>query len=142
MKNITKLNFIKNNAFWIFIIICLFYINSCTYLLMPHIPTNQDFIEQKIRNWENEIKGDKNYENDNGFVYNISLIKNNYKYNLRFIVWQINNKGTKENAIEEAKVVTSFLLNSFERKLIKIEVWYNPKDVMDADEIIYNDYVK
>ena len=109
---------------------------------MPHIPTNQDFIEQKIRNWENEIKGDKNYENDNGFIYNISLIKNNYKYNLRFIVWQINNKGTKENAIEEAKVVTSFLLNSFERKLIKIEVWYNPKDVMDADEIIYNDYVK
>lgn len=142
MKNKAILNLINNKIVWGFLIICIFYTNSYTYLIMPHIPTNEDFIEQRIKNWENEIKNDINYENDNGFFYNVSLIKDKYKYNLRFIVWQINANGSKENAIENAKVVTTLLLNAYERKIIKVEVWYNPKGMMDKGEVIYNDYVK
>ena len=37
-------------------VICLLYLNNYTYLGMPHIPTNEENIEQKIKNWENYTK--------------------------------------------------------------------------------------
>lgn len=124
----------------IFFFISLLYLNNFTYLAMPHIPTNKENIEQKIKNWENNIKNDEDFDNDNGFIYNVSLIKDNHNYYLRYIVWQINKKGTKENVIDELKFVTSLLLSKYERKIIKIQIWYNPIGAMDKDEVIYNSY--
>lgn len=121
-------------------VIWLLYLNNYTYLRMPHIPTNEENIEQKIKNWENYIKNDEDYDNYNGFIYNVSLIKDNHNYYLRYIVWQINKKGTKENVIDYLKFVTSFLLSKYERKIIKIQIWYNPIGIEDADEIIYDAY--
>lgn len=123
------------------IVICLLYLNNYTYLGLPHIPSNKENIEQKIKNWENNIKNDKDYDNENGFIYNVSLIKDNHNYYLRYIVWQINKKGTKENVIEDLKLTTSFLLSKYERKIIKIQILYNPIGKMDDDEILYNSYV-
>lgn len=160
--NLNKTNILHNQKFHKFILLIIIFIalslglhcfvhnisfnkQPVNYWMQPYTTTRLDALRNEIDIFElKRLVPEKVYENEvesDGYFYNIGLVKLEDEYAISFDVWQINNKKTKDDIVDDMQCTASLFLRDDERDKIKIIVSIAPKGQMDMDDESYRGYI-